>query len=118
METATKKRGRPRSVLGELASNPVLQDGKTERTILNQLYAMECIMLDEDRFKPFFVTDRGKFRRQGIAEQIGRMKEEGIASDEELIELTETCMEDYTAGKPIKEIEKGLRQIRKLFRST
>ena len=113
MGAATKnKRGRPRGTIGELARITANQWDDTDRAIKNRLYAVECIQLDEATLKPFFVTSTGKLKRQGIAEQIGRMRIYRTASDAELLQLARECIKQYESGHPVKEIEKHLRQAR------
>lgn len=113
MVAATKnKRGRPLSVIGKIVRTTAAMNDTTERATQNSLYAMQCIDLDRETLKPFFVDRYGKFTRQGIAEQIGRMHEEGLATDEELLQLTHDCIADYQQGTPVKEIERRLRAIR------
>lgn len=116
MEADTKnKRGRPRGIIGELARITANQWDDTDRAIKNRLYAVKCIQLDEASLKPFFVTSTGKLKRQGIAEQIGRMKVYGTASDAELLQLAHNCIEQYKSGHPVKEIEQHLRQARQII---
>lgn len=116
MEAATKnKRGRPRGIIGELARITANQWDDTDRAIKNRLYAVKCIQLDEASLKPFFVTSTGKLKRQGIAEQIGRMKVYGTASDAELLQLAHDCIEQYKAGESVKAIERHLRQARQII---
>ena len=111
-----RKRGRPKSAIGRrLDIVRSLQDA-TDRTEINRLYAGMCIDLKQDEFKPFFVTDYGGFKRQGIAEQIGRIREEGLVTDEELTELTRQAIRDYENGEKVKDIEKRLRNVRKVWK--
>ena len=114
MVAATKnKRGRPKSIIGQVAKTALcLSNGETERTLQNQMYAQVCIQMCPEILKPFFVTSSGKYQRQGIAEQIGRMREENLASETELLQLAKNCISDYNNGRPVKEIEKLLRAIR------
>ena len=116
MEAATKnKRGRPRGVIGELARITAKQWEETDRTVKNRLFAAECIKLDEAILKPFFVTSAGRLRRQGIAEQIGRMKIYGTATDGELLELAKDCIYQYNAGETVRTIETRLRKAREII---
>jgi hypothetical protein len=87
-----------------------------ERARTNLVYCFYTVKLNEQEFKPFFATDYGGFRRNGIAEQIGRMREEELATDEELIELTRQCIKDYENGEKVKDIEKRLRYLRMVWK--
>lgn len=110
-----RKRGRPKSTMTQAVESMRATWNSTERTELNRLYCLQCIKLNEKEFKPFFVTNYGGFKRQGIAEQIGRIREEGLATDEELTELTRQAIRDYENGQKVKDIEKRLRNVRKVW---
>lgn len=115
--TATKnKRGRPKGTIAQAVESDKGLWTHTERTEINTFFAGQCVFLNEKEFKPFFVTDYGGFRRNGIAEQIGRMREEELATDEELIELTRQCIKDYENGEKVKDIEKRLRYLRMVWK--
>ena len=113
MEAATKKkRGRPNKWSTDYYS---LVSDMEKRRAQNFYYASITISLIKQKPGEFFVTKKGNFRRIGIAEQIGRMKEANITSDEELIKLTQTCIDEYNNGATIKDIEKNLRHLRLLY---
>ncbi len=111
MEAATKnKRGRPKG-WARTAGEIVLPE-KGQRAAANTLYAMLAIdELAEGRQDGFFVTSRGTIRRQGIAEQIGRMYHSGIITADQGRELIRECKEDYKQGRTVKEIEQTLRLL-------
>ena len=112
---AERKRGRPKGTIAQAVESGKGLWTHTERTEINKLFAFRCISLNEKEFKPFFVTDYGEFKRNGIAEQIGRMREEELATDEELTELTRQAIRDYENGEKVKDIEKRLRNVRKVW---
>lgn len=110
METATKnKRGRPKNKLFDKVY--IAFSEKEKRAAQNFTYAA-CVSVLFPEFKDFFWTDKGNPRRQGIAEQIGRIYAAGLATDEETKELIQSCIEDYWAGRKVKEIESSLRFLR------
>ena len=111
-----RKRGRPKSEMGRRLDIIRSHQNATDRTEINRLYVVKCIRLNEKEFKPFFVTSHGGFRRNGIAEQIGRMRIEELATDEELTELTRQAIRDYENGQKVKDIEKRLRNVRKVWK--
>ena len=113
MAAATKnKRGRPRK--HELIENAMFD--KEPRTAQNIYFATLAIKeLGSGAHDDFFVTNKGNIRRQGIAEQIGRLYESGAISAEQGRELLETCKKDYKSGISVKEIERRLRQLRKIL---
>ena len=119
MEADTKKRGRPRSPAGEAAIlfqqavNP--ENGLREN--MNFYYASSLLDALGGKLEngSFFLSPRGKIRRQGILEQIGRMYEHELITQEEARELINQCMHDYDAGQTVKEIEARLRTLRKLL---
>lgn len=112
MEAATKnKRGRPKSI--HRLSTEGIFDDKEPRTAMNIGYAGQAVLklMGQNMRGSFFVTERGNFRRQGIAEQLGRMLEEGF-SIEACREMMETCINLYNEGESVKEIERILRVYR------
>lgn len=87
------------------------------RKAQNHYYAMIAIEdLADGRHDPFFTTERGNLKRQGIAEQLGRMYEAGIIDKARGKELVETCKKDYENGRSVKEIEKTLRLMRQWYK--
>lgn len=110
-ESATKnRRGRPAKYKEILYS---IHPDKEKRVAQNLYYVGITIhKLGEGRKDSFFVTPKGNFRRQGIAEQLGRIYAAGLASKEDCRELMETCKKEYDAGKPVKDIERDLRNFR------
>lgn len=110
MEAATKnKRGRPRKHQIIETLFPEYEPRRAQ----NMYYAMGAIKeIAGGRSDNFFVTPKGKIKRQGIAEQLGRIYAEGIASPEECRALLETVKQEYAAGASVKDLERKLRRTR------
>ena len=110
MEAATKK-GRPKTQIRELADLALFEG--SARTQINTAYIAQCVPILEENsdYMAFFVTEAGKYKRQGILEQIGRFLVEGLPQ-EEARKLIEICIDDYKSGRSVKEIEKTLRFMR------
>ena len=108
-EAATKKkRGRP--------ANPMLEVFRVsyperEKRAAQNLYYVCAAVIEILKQKPgsFFVTGKGNFRRNGIAEQIGRMYEQNGYSEEDCKTIAEQAQELYKAGFSVKAIEKWIR---------
>lgn len=110
MESATKnRRGRPRIYTDVLYS---IYNDKEKRVAQNMYYVAQAIILLGEKPGGFFVTEKGNIRRQGIAEQIGRMHKQDGYSDEDCIEVYKTAMELYAQGFSVKAIEKMIRHGR------
>ena len=112
MASDTKKqKGRPKKFDTSLYA---LFNDKEARAAQNTYYASLAIheLLDE-RPGGFFVTCRGNIRRQGIAEQLGRLYDTGVIDKEQGRELAQTVMEEYNNGATAKEIETKLRTFRR-----
>lgn len=114
MEAATeKKRGRPAKHAIIYAAFPE----KEKRATANMMYAFRFAKdaMGETPETPnnFFVTHKGNIKRQGIAEQIGRMMDAGLITTEEAKDLGNLVIADYNNGYSVKEIEARLRAIRK-----
>lgn len=54
-------------------------------------------------------------RRQGIAEQIGRMLEAVLITTDQTRELAEECIKDYKNGDSVKDIVEHLTYFRQLL---
>ncbi len=118
MVAATKKRGRPisdRYAYGYELRN-VNNEEKSDRTVRNRLNAEAfiCLLMDRKEWdiEDFFSTSEGLLRHNGIAEQIGRLLEEDIITDDQAVEIALSCINDYNSGKTSKTIENELRQYR------
>lgn len=110
MEAATKnKRGRPR-IYGDMLYS--IYYDKEKRAAQNVYYAGKAITMLQQQPGGFFVTERGNIRRQGIAEQIGRMSEEGY-TDADCKKIAEMAMDLFKRGYKAKAIERWIRQGRK-----
>ena len=120
MEADTKKkRGRPRTPAGEMAIvfQRNVNPNNGLRGNMNRYYAASLLLELYGKVEEgnFFLSSRGEIRRQGILEQIGRMYEHGLITKEEAQSLTSQCIQDYEAGRTVKEIEKNLRALRKIL---
>ena len=112
METATKnKRGRPRKISALWYAS---FSDKESRTVQNLYYLSLVTSLLEEKPGGFFVTSKGNFRRNGIAEQIGRAYDDGLITEEQVRELVDITINQYKNGRKVKEIESDLR----IFRQT
>ena len=111
MEAATNnKRGRPCAFHKSLYE--IFYD-KEKRVAQNLIYVGETLKLLQQKPGDFFITENGKnVRRQGIAEQIGRMITEGY-SEEDCKKVAETAIELYKKGVSVKALEKWIRTGRK-----
>lgn len=119
------KRGRPRTVAGiigrSMRDTVFVDDGL--RAATNKYYAMECLKayygeLDKAENGTFFVNENRKVRRQGIAEQIGRMLDADLITPDQARELAEECIKDYENGQTVKEITKHLSYFRQVLQGT
>ena len=116
------KRGRPRTIAGiigrDMKDTVFVDDGL--RAATNKYYAMECLKvfygkLENAENGSFFVNENRKIRRQGIAEQIGRMLESELITPDQARELAEECIRDYESGQTVKEITKHLAYFRQVL---
>ena len=111
-----KQRGRPKlpdTILREkVGMNPEM----SRRQYQNRMYAVHfiCEVLEENH--PFFRDERGNMRRQGIAEQLGRMYMEGLISKNNCKKLLEYVIDDYNNGTSVKEISSRLSFLRKKYK--
>ena len=90
---------------------------KEKRAAANMYFAMYFIK-DVMKEKPgdkdnFFITERGNIRRQGIAEQLGRMLDAGEITEGEAKNLAEWAIDTYNTGGSVKNIVKALRLYRR-----
>lgn len=116
------KRGRPRTpagMMGRVMKDTIFVDDGL-RAATNKYYAMECLRtyygdLDKAENGTFFVNENRKVRRQGIAEQIGRMLEAELITPDQARELIEQCIKDYENGETVKEITKHLTYFRQVL---
>lgn len=120
VETATKKRGRPKKIGNKLAEQAFYD--MEPRAAQNMFYAGKALIKLEGEspdpeIEAFFLTRKGNYRKQGILEQLGRMLEEGsITNIEDGRNILRECMENYKEGESVKTIEKRLRMLRKLWK--
>ena len=118
MVTDTKnKRGRPRTVTGILARESIetamLDTG--ERAAINYLYAAHFLITCYGKTLEngsFFLSNNRKVRRQGIAEQLGRMLEAELITIEQARELAQQAIDEYNSGESVKAIADTLRLYR------
>jgi len=109
MEAATEnKRGRPR-IYGEMLY--AIYSDKEKRVAQNSYYAGIAIQLMQQQPGDFFVTEKGNFRRKGIAEQIGRMSADGY-TEADCKKVAEMAIDLYKRGLTTKAIERWIREGR------
>ena len=114
MEADTKKqRGRPR-VYGDMLY--AIYRDKEKRTAQNLYYAGDAIMLMGQKPGDYFLTPRGNIRRQGIAEQIGRMHKQDGLPDDECKGICEQAISLTERGYSAKAVERMIRDMRKSIR--
>lgn len=110
MEAATKnKRGRPEKFSKVIYA---VWSDKEKRTAQNITYAGEIIERMQQKPGDFFITEKGNLRRQGIAEQIGRMFDDGY-SEEDCIQIAKLAMKMVENGWTVKAVEQWIRTNRK-----
>lgn len=110
MEADTKnKRGRPRKY-GDILY--AIFSDEEKRTAQNTYFASKAIMFLQQKPGDFFVTKKGKFRRKGIAEQIGRMYAQDGYPEDQCKRIGEMAMELFNAGYKVKAIEAMIRHGR------
>lgn len=104
------KRGRPTKFNEALY---LIWDDREKRSAQNVYYAGIAVR-EILNHKPgdFFVDKRGTFRRQAIAEQIGRIYKEGLLTIDQCRELAQVSIDDYNDGSSTKEIAKTLTALR------
>ena len=116
MEAATKnRRGRPK-LPGTIAAEMIFTEKET-RAAQNMYYAGTFIHNAGYSYNSFFVTGKGNFRRQGIAEQIGRMLKADLITIEQAKELAQLAIDDYNSGTSVKQIESTLRLYRQALQN-
>lgn len=117
MEAATKnRRGRPKDILNNFYEQTF--NDMAPRTAQNTGYAGFFIVSTLKQKKgDFFVTKHGNFRRQGIAEQLGRMLKADLITEEQAKELAQWAIDDYNSGASVKQIESTLRLYRQTLQN-
>lgn len=110
-EDTKKKRGRPKR-LDYKVFEAEFAEGEP-RAAQNMCHASTTIRLLKQSYDDFFVTEKGKIRRQAIAERLGRLYNAGIISEERLRDLAKQAEEAYNNGMTVKEIEHFIRQMYK-----
>lgn len=118
-----KKRGRPKDkdLQERIALENAISDSpRSTRATQNAFYAEQIgfFVMDLEDYSPelydFFTDARGRYKKCGILEQIGRMVFDGtIAGDDEVYGLLKACFKAYNMGLSSKDIEKRLREVRK-----
>ena len=104
METDTKnRRGRP---VKWGASYYALWGDMEKRPAQNIYYASVIVDLMQQKPGDFFLTARGNFRRQGIAEKIGRLYCAGKITADQAQELAQAAMDQYQDGATVREVER------------
>ena len=123
MVTDTKnKRGRPQTITGIIArqsiESAILDTG--ERAAINYHYATHFLYTcygENLENGSFFLSNNRKVRRQGIAEQLGRMLEAELITAGEARELAQWAIDEYNSGTSVKQIESTLRLYRQTLQS-
>ena len=114
METDTKKgRGRPNKWTAEYYR---VFDDMEKRPAQNLYYASVTVHdLLHQQPGDFFLTATGRFRRQGIAEQIGRLYCTGKVTADQAQELTQAAIDQYQGGATVREVEHDIKAFRKSY---
>lgn len=117
MVTDTKnKRGRPK-LPNTIAAETAFNEMET-RAAQNISYAGTFIHAAGYSYNSFFVTGKGRIRRQGIAEQLGRMLEGELITIEQARELAQWAIDEYNSGGSVKAIADTLRLYRQNLAAT
>lgn len=110
MVAATKnKRGRPR-IYGDILYTIYFDEEK--RVAQNKYYVGATVKMMDQKPGDFFVTPKGNLRRQGIAEQIGRMNKQDGYTEDECKKVCNWAMDLYAKGYKVKAIEHWIRNGR------
>ena len=111
MEAATKnkKRGRPPKTPDFVYS---VYTDKENRTAQNAYYAAIGFGILGDVYKDFFFTPKGKGKRWGILEQIGRMSDQNNYDEQSCKEIGIQAIELYKNGWTVKALERWIRDGR------
>lgn len=119
MVSATKnKRGRPKIFTDHVYT--IMFDCE-KRVAQNLMYAMEgykiihpdhTIYTDPDSYDPFWLTKKGKFKKQGILEQIGRMYSQDGYTEDECKDIFQKVIVLIENGYSVKDVEKMIRHGR------
>ena len=111
MEADTKKkRGRPAGFPEELY---MINSDKEKRPAQNLYYATMIVSLLDQNPGDFFLRENKSYRRQGVAEKIGRMYASGKITEDEARTLALEAMKLYEKGVSCKELEKRLARLSK-----
>ena len=111
-----KKRGRPRSSAGNMAREFPVTEENSIRANMNQSYAARfAVGILNQKPGDFFFTERGKIRRQAIAEQLGRIYDSRILDERQCRELAQSAVDDYRNGSSVKEVAQRLRDFRRML---
>lgn len=115
MEDATKnRRGRPKSEDGIIAEKIAYIGRQSNRSGINQLYAVRAINDIIKAHYPddlkYFLNEDQRILRQGVAEQLGRVAKE---DPEQATKYAAECIELIKQGGKSKDIEKAIRICRK-----
>jgi hypothetical protein len=111
--TKNKKRGRPR--IADDNHRTLFYDYQ-DRAQTNMYYVVVAYAIisktwGEDKFKAHFVNSTGKYKRQAILEQIGRMYLQNGYSESDCMQIVDIALnllEKYT----VKQVENWLRYCR------
>lgn len=107
------KKGRPPKHSGIYAIFPE-KEKRAAANLYFAVYFIDAVMKEKPGDKGnFFITEKGNVRRQGIAEQLGRMLEAGEITAGEAKNLAEWAIDTYNTGGSVKNIVNALRLYRR-----
>ena len=115
-----KRRGRP-TVLETRELVAGAQRRQSYRQAVNEKYsatgaALIMLAKGEDYFDSVFLDAHRNFKYAGVLEQIGRFyRDNDTFTKDEVDEVIEIALDEIGKGNKSKEIEKTLRQMRKLL---
>lgn len=111
MEAATKKkRGRPARFPEDLYT---VCSNMEKRPAQNWYYAGLLVAMLDQNPGDFFLRENKSYRRQGVAEKIGRMYFNGKITEDEARTLALEAIKLYEKGVSCKELEKRLARLAK-----
>lgn len=110
MEADTKnKKGRPVIFKDPLYA---IYFDKEKRTAQNLYYAGDAIQMMAQKPGDFFITSKGNLRRQGIAEQIGRLHRQDGFPEDYCKDICYQAISLVNDGESVKTVEQKIRNLR------
>lgn len=124
MEAATnntEKRGRGRPPAFSPAYISIWTEGHGRRGAINNAYMSQGLgymqeMIGSAETLTVFKTETNGIKYQGPLEQLGRIIESGLFMPEEIEEAAALLLQEIEKGTKSKDIEAGLRNIRKTYK--